>query len=103
MYENEFEALTIKLERALEKIQGLVIENDALAAERNSLSAGLQYTEGDLLSEKRRFADVAHQRDHLFQQNQRLPRDARDRGIGEADRPNIGLTRLQRYQSTVTG
>ncbi|SIR84413.1 hypothetical protein SAMN05216509_5368 [Pseudomonas sp. B10] len=79
MYENEFEALTLKLERALENIQGLVRDNDALKEDRNSLRTKLQYTEGDLLSEKRRFAEVSHQRDHLFQENQSLLRDARDR------------------------
>nr|WP_315445737.1 hypothetical protein [uncultured Pseudomonas sp.] len=79
MYENEFEALTLKLDRALENIEGLVRDNDALTLERNSLRAKLQYAEGDLLSEKRRFADVSHQRDRLFQENQRLLRDARDR------------------------
>jgi chromosome segregation ATPase len=79
MYENEFEALTIKLERALENIQGLVRDNDELTQERNSLRAKLQYAEGDLMSEKRSFADVAHQRDHLFHENQRLLRDALDR------------------------
>ncbi len=79
MYENEFEALTLQLERALENIQGLVRDNDSLTAERNSLREKLQYAERDLLSEKRSFADVAHQRDHLFQENQRLLRDARDR------------------------
>ncbi len=79
MYENEFEALTLKLERALENIQGLVRDNDALTEERNSLRARLLYTEGELLSEKRRFAEVSHQRDHLFQENQSLLRDARDR------------------------
>ncbi|MBP5970863.1 MULTISPECIES: hypothetical protein [Pseudomonas] len=79
MYENEFEALTLKLERALENIQGLVRDNDALTVDRNSLRAKLQYTEGELLSEKRRFADVSHQRDHLFHENQSLLRDARYR------------------------
>ncbi|WP_339452412.1 hypothetical protein [Pseudomonas sp. EA_5y_Pfl2_R50] len=79
MYENEFEALTLNLNRALANIDRMVRDNDALAQERNSLRAKLQYAEGDLLSEKRRFADVSHQRDHLFQENQRLLRDARDR------------------------
>jgi hypothetical protein len=79
MYENEFEALTLKLQRALENIQGLIQDNDALIQERNSLKAKLQYAEGDLLSEKRRFADVEHNRNHLFDENQRLLRDARDR------------------------
>jgi hypothetical protein len=37
MYENEFEALTLKLERALENVQGLVRDNDAFTLERNSL------------------------------------------------------------------
>lgn len=79
MYENEFEALTLKLERALENIQGLVRDNNALTLERNSLRAKPQYAEGDLLSEKRRFTDVAHQRDHLFHGNQRLLSEALDR------------------------
>lgn len=78
MYENEFEALTLKLDRALENIEGLVSDNDALTQERNSLRAKLQTTESDLLSERRRFSDVAHQRDHLFQENQRLLRERSD-------------------------
>lgn len=78
MYENEFEALTLKIERALANIEGLVRDNDALTQEKNSLRANLQYAEGDLLSEKRRFADVEYQRNHLFNENQRLLRDARD-------------------------
>ena len=78
MYENEFEALTLKLQRALENIQGLIQDNDALIQERNSLKAKLQYAEGDLLREKRSFADVEHQRDHLFQENQRLLSERRD-------------------------
>lgn len=41
MYENEFEALTLKLEHALENVQGLVSDNDALTLERNSLRAEL--------------------------------------------------------------
>lgn len=79
MYENEFEALTLKLDRALANIEGLVRDNDALRLERDSLKAKLQYAEGDLLSERRRFADVEHSRNHLFNENQRLLREARDR------------------------
>lgn len=79
MYENEFEALTLKLDRALVNIEGLVRDNDALTQERNSLRAKLQYAEGDLLSENRRFADVEHNRNHLFNENQRLLREIRDR------------------------
>jgi chromosome segregation ATPase len=79
MYENEFEALTLKLERALANIEGLVRDNDALTEERNSLRAKLQHTESDLLSERRKIALVEHNRDHLFNENQRLLRDARDR------------------------
>lgn len=79
MYENEFEALTLKLDRALENIEGLVRDNDALTQERNSLRAKLQYAEGDLLSERRRFADVEHNRNHLLNENQRLLREIRDR------------------------
>lgn len=79
MYENEFEALTLKLDRALANIEGLVRDNDALRQERDSLKAKLQYAEGALLSEKRRFADVEHNRSYLFNENQRLLREARDR------------------------
>jgi chromosome segregation ATPase len=83
MYENEFEALTLKLQRALENIHGLVRDNDALRQQRDSLKAKLQYAEGDLLSERRRFADVEHNRNYLFNENQRLHRDARERGEWE--------------------
>ncbi|WP_141676574.1 hypothetical protein [Pseudomonas bananamidigenes] len=79
MYENEFEALTLNLKRALENVHGLVRDNDALRQERDSLRAKLQYTEGDLLSERRRLADVEHNRNYLFNENQRLLRDARER------------------------
>lgn len=79
MYENEFEELNLKLDRALENIEGLVRDNDALTQERNSLRAKLQYAEGDLLSERRRFSDVEHNRNHLFNENQRLLREIRDR------------------------
>jgi chromosome segregation ATPase len=78
MYENEFETLTLKLERALANIEGLVRDNDALRQEKDALKAKLQYTEGDLLSERRRFADVEHNRNHLFNENQRLLRELRD-------------------------
>ncbi|MGA5587185.1 hypothetical protein ACPCHW_13015 [Pseudomonas siliginis] len=79
MYENEFEALTLRLDRALANIEGLVRDNDELRLERDSLKAKLQYAEGDLLSERRRFAEVEHSRNHLFNENQRLLREARDR------------------------
>ncbi|MED7670175.1 hypothetical protein GXB78_23495 [Pseudomonas moraviensis subsp. stanleyae] len=79
MYENEFEALTLQLERSLENIRGLVRDNDGLTEDRNSLRAKLQHTESDLLIERRRFATVEHQREHLFQENQRLLRELRDR------------------------
>lgn len=79
MYENEFETLTLRLDRALGNIEGLVRDNDALRQERDSLKAKLQCAEGDLLSERRRFALVEHNRDHLFNDNQRLLSDARDR------------------------
>ncbi|UST60797.1 hypothetical protein [Pseudomonas moraviensis] len=78
MYENEFEALTLQLERALENLRGLVCDNDALIQERNSLKAKLHRADGDLLSERRRFADVEHQREQLFRENQRLLRELRD-------------------------
>jgi hypothetical protein len=78
MYENEFEALNLKLDRALANIEGLVRDNDALRQERDSLKAKLQCAEGALLSEKRKFADVEHNRNHLFNENQRLLRELRD-------------------------
>ena len=78
MYENEFEELTLQLARALENVQGLVQANDEIAQERDSLRAKLMSAETDLLREKSSFANVVHQRDHLFQENQRLLMERRD-------------------------
>ena len=78
MYENEFEELTLQLARALENVQGLVQANDEIAQERDSLRAKLTSAETDLLREKSSFANVVHQRDHLFQENQRLLMERRD-------------------------
>ncbi|MBP5948556.1 MULTISPECIES: hypothetical protein [unclassified Pseudomonas] len=78
MYENEFEALTLKLARALENVQGLVQANDAITQERDSLRAKLMSAETDLLREKRSFADVEHQRQYLHSEHQRLLRELRD-------------------------
>lgn len=58
MYENEFEALTIKLERALENIQGLVRDNDALTLERNSLRAELTEAKTAATEADRRANDI---------------------------------------------
>lgn len=77
MYENEFEALNLKLDRALANIEGLVGDNDALRQEMDSLKTKLQHAEGTLLSERRKFADVEHNRNHLFNENQRLLRELR--------------------------
>ncbi len=78
MYENEFESLNLKLDRALANIEGLVGDNDALRQERDSLKTKLQHAEGALLSERRKFADVEHNRNHLFNENQRLLRELRE-------------------------
>lgn len=77
MYENEFEALNLRLERALANIEGLVRDNDSLRQEMDSLRTKLQHAEGALLSERRKFADVEHNRNHLFDENQRLLRELR--------------------------
>ncbi|WP_223630231.1 hypothetical protein [Pseudomonas atacamensis] len=58
MYENEFEALTLKLERALENIQGLVRDNDALTLERNSLRAELTAAKAEAAQADRRANDI---------------------------------------------
>ncbi|WP_426159306.1 hypothetical protein [Pseudomonas sp. TSRC2-2] len=58
MYENEFEALTLKLERALENIQGLVRDNDALTLERNSLRAELTAAKTEAAEAGRRANDI---------------------------------------------
>ena len=81
MYENEFEALTIKLARALENVQGLVQENDQLKADlKKSQSdvARLHCQTSEQAGQLSRFANIAHQADILFQENQRLLRERRD-------------------------
>ena len=78
MYENEFEALTLQLQRALENVQGLVRDNDRITQERDSLRAKLMSVESDLLTEKRKFVQVEHQRSFLHDENQRLLRERRD-------------------------
>jgi len=58
MYENEFEALTLKLDRALENIQGLVRDNDALTLERNFLRAELTAAKTAAAEADRRANDI---------------------------------------------
>lgn len=58
MYENEFEELTMKLERALENVHGLVKDNDALRRETDSLRAKLADAESVSADERRRATDV---------------------------------------------
>lgn len=58
MYENEFEALTLKLERAVGNIQGLVRDNDALTTERNSLRAELISAKAEVADANRRANDI---------------------------------------------
>jgi regulator of replication initiation timing len=58
MYENEFESLTLKLERALENIQGLVKDNDALRQEMASLRTKLESAESEAADAKRRAVDI---------------------------------------------
>ncbi|ANI00981.1 hypothetical protein A8L59_16340 [Pseudomonas koreensis] len=58
MYENEFEALTLKLERAVGNIQGLVRDNDALTAERNSLRDELIAAKANAADADRRANDI---------------------------------------------
>ena len=81
MYENEFEALTLKLARAIENVQGLVQENDQLKVElKNAQSdvARLHCQTSQQAGQLSRFANIAHQADVLFQENQRLLRERRD-------------------------
>ena len=58
MYENEFESLTLKLDRALENIQGLVKDNDALRQETASLRTKLESAESEAADAKRRATDI---------------------------------------------
>jgi regulator of replication initiation timing len=58
IYENEFEGLTLKLERALENVQGLVRDNDALTLERNSLRAELTEAKTAAAEADRRANDI---------------------------------------------
>ena len=81
MYENEFEALTLQLARALDNVQGLVQENDKLKADlKKSQSdvARLHCQTSEQAGQLSRFANIAHQADVLFQENQRLLRERRD-------------------------
>lgn len=58
MYENEFEALNLQLDRALENVQGLVRDNDALTLERNSLKAELTAAKAEATEADRRENDI---------------------------------------------
>ncbi len=58
MYENEFESLTLKLDRALENIQGLVKDNDALRQEMASLRTKLESAKSEAADAKRRAVDI---------------------------------------------
>ncbi|MFH0021774.1 hypothetical protein ACFZAC_09230 [Pseudomonas fluorescens] len=58
MYENEFEALTLKLDRALANVQGLVKDNDSLRHERDSLRTKLAAAESLAAEERRRATDI---------------------------------------------
>jgi len=100
MYENEFEALTLKLDRALENIAGLVRDNDALTQERNSLRAKLQYAKGDLLSERGRLR-TWRTRETISSMK---TSDCSGSCVSwRADPLHIRLTRLEGNQSPVAG
>ena len=58
MYENEFEALTLKLDRALANVQGLVKDNDALRQEIDSLRTKLTSAESEASAASRRANDI---------------------------------------------
>lgn len=87
-YENEFEELNLQLRQARERIFKLVEMNDQLSAGKARLEAEfekstaevarLQSERGELLGQVNSLLRVSDQRDHLFLENQRLLREARD-------------------------
>ena len=89
LYENEFEELNLQLRQARERIFKLVEMNDQLSAGKARLEAKfekstaevarLQSERGELLGQVNSLLRVSDQRDHLFLENQRLLREARER------------------------
>ena len=88
LYENEFEELNLQLRQARERIFKLVEMNDQLSAGKarseaelekcTAEVARLQSERGELLGQVNSLLRVSDQRDHLFLENQRLLREARD-------------------------
>lgn len=88
VYENEVQELTLQLRQAREKIFKLVEMHAEAAKERDTLRVQLAKAERDvsrlhaeateMLGRLRSLAEVSHQNQHLFQENQRLLMEKRD-------------------------
>ncbi|UFQ02275.1 hypothetical protein [Pseudomonas fitomaticsae] len=89
LYENEFEELNRQLREERERIFKLVEMNTEASQDRDALRKQLLAARSDVVrlqsqttelsSQLRALNDIKHQNTHLFQENQRLLREARDR------------------------
>ncbi|WP_438301701.1 hypothetical protein [Pseudomonas sp. NMS19W] len=89
LYENEFEELNLQLRQAREQIFKLVEMNTETGNERDTFRRQLLSAQADvnrlqsqtteLSSQLRVFNDIKRQNTHLFHENQRLLREARER------------------------
>jgi len=89
LYENEFEELNRQLREERERIFKLVEMNTETGKDRDALRKKLLAAQADVVrlqsqttelsSQVRALNDVKHQNTHLFHENQRLLREARER------------------------
>ena len=89
MCENEIQELTAQLRQERERIFKLVEINETLLAQKLQADAGLKKATADvarlqserseLLMQVKSMSLVSSQRDHLFDENQRLLREASER------------------------
>lgn len=89
LYENEFEELNRQLREERERIFKLVEMNTETGKDRDALRKQLQAAQADVVrlqsqttvlsSDLRSMNDIKHQNTYLFQENQRLLREARER------------------------
>jgi predicted RNase H-like nuclease (RuvC/YqgF family) len=77
MYENEFEALTLQLARALENVQGLVQVNDAITQELDSLRSQLTVAKAETADASRRASEIEIRSNWILM--------AKDKHISELD------------------
>ncbi|POA40743.1 hypothetical protein [Pseudomonas sp. GW456-12-1-14-TSB6] len=89
LYENEFEELNRQLREERERIFKLVEINTEIGKDRDAQRKQLLASQADVVrlqsqttelsSQLRALNDIKHQNTHLFHENQRLLREARER------------------------